>query len=224
MCHVNRRLIIVMMAGLVLGTACHANSGNVKNKPNAAKPAADLSWLPPGMEVALFAGGCFWCMEPPFDGVKGVLKTTSGYTDGFVENPAYLAVARGLTGHTEAIQVVYDPKLVNYEKLLGVFWRNIDPLSKAGQFCDRGTQYRSGIYTYNAKQNQDAINSFAELERNPRFKGQIATEIKPATRFYPAEEYHQNFYQKKPLHYKRYRKGCGRDQRLKALWAPAKPL
>ena len=159
-------------------------------------------------------------MEPPFDQVKGVVKTTSGYTDGFVPNPAYLAVARGLTGHTEAVQVLYDPKLVKYSQLLTVFWNNIDPLSQDGQFCDRGDQYRSGIYTYTTEQNRSARASFAELGRNPLFKGKITTEVKAATRFYPAEEYHQNFYLKKPGHYKRYRKGCGRDQRLKILWTP----
>ena len=220
--HLNRLLVFIVVLSISIGAACHADPSGPTKSSEKPKPAADLSGVPKGMSVALFAGGCFWCMEPPFDQTKGVVKTTSGYTDGFVKNPAYVAVARGLTGHTEAVQIIFDPKIVSYEDLLEIFWRNIDPLSKNGQFCDRGTQYRSGIYTYNQSQQQQAQAAFKKLNAETRFNGKIATEIKSATKFYPAEDYHQDFYLKKPDHYKQYRRGCGRDQRLKMIWDAAK--
>ena len=157
-------------------------------------------------------------MEGPFDKVPGVISTTSGYTDGFVENPGYRKVADGVTGHTEAIQIIFDPKKVTYEQLLHTFWRNIDPTAKDRQFCDRGTQYRSGIYGYNPKQLGAARASLRKIKSGGIITGTIYTEIKPATRFYPAEEYHQDFYKKNPVHYFRYRTGCGRDARLKQIW------
>jgi methionine-S-sulfoxide reductase len=157
---------------------------------------ADLSRIAPNLEVALFAGGCFWCMEAPFDVLPGVKETTSGYTDGFVNDPKYKHVSAGTTGHTEAIQIVFDPQKTSYEKLLEVFWRNIDPTSKNGQFCDRGTQYRSGIYPYTAKQKQIAEASRARLINQGLVRGKIETQIKMATRFFRAEEYHHNFYRK----------------------------
>ena len=184
----------------------------------ATQRPVDLSAVPPGMDVALFAGGCFWCMEAPFDALDGVVSTISGYTDGFVHNPKYRDVANGLTGHTEVIQIIFDPKVISYAKLLEVFWVNIDPAAKDRQFCDRGTQYRSGIYTYNAQQLKAAQASIASMKKTYNYAGPIHTEIKPATRFYRAEEYHQDFYKKNPSHYKRYRLGCGRDARLRALW------
>jgi len=157
-------------------------------------------------------------MEAPFDALDGVVSTISGYTDGFVHNPKYRDVANGLTGHTEVIQIIFDPKVISYAKLLEVFWVNIDPAAKDRQFCDRGTQYRSGIYTYNAQQLKAAQASIASMKKTYNYAGPIHTEIKPATRFYRAEEYHQDFYKKNPSHYKRYRLGCGRDARLRALW------
>jgi peptide-methionine (S)-S-oxide reductase len=186
----------------------------VKPPPPTARPA--------NHKVALFAGGCFWCMEKPFDVLDGVYSTTSGYTDGHVDNPTYKAVSRGTTGHTEAIEIVYDPTKITYAKLLHVFWRNIDPTAKNRQFCDSGTQYRSGIYYKNDAEKELALKSKSDIETSGAISGTIYTDIKAATVFYPAEEYHQNFYKKKPGHYKRYRYGCGRDRRLQQLWGDSK--
>lgn len=169
-------------------------------------------------ETATFAGGCFWCMEPPFDKIDGVLSTTSGYTGGHVENPSYKDVSSGGTGHIESIQVVYDPAKVNYEKLLQVFWHNIDPLAVNRQFCDTGKQYRSAIFFHNEEQRLIAEASKKELKSSGRFQKQIFTQILAAEEFWPAEEYHQDYYNKNPLSYKFYRFSCGRDKRLKELW------
>jgi peptide-methionine (S)-S-oxide reductase len=152
--------------------------------------------------------------------LPGVYSTTSGYTAGQVENPTYKAVSRGSTGHTEAVQIVYDPKKISYAELLKVFWRNIDPLAKNRQFCDGGTQYRSGIYYIDDEQKGLALKSLEEIKG--LISGTIHTEIEAAQAFYLAEEYHQDFYKKKPGHYERYRKGCGRDRRLEQLWGKAK--
>ena len=171
-----------------------------------------------GEAVAIFAGGCFWCLEPPFDKIDGVLSTISGYTDGHKENPGYKEVSSGTTGHTEAMQITFDPTKVSYEKLLEVFWRNIDPVTPNRQFCDGGTQYRSGIYFINAEQQALAMQSKEEIEKSGVLKKPIVTEIKPASKFYPAEEYHQDYYLKNPVRYKFYRYNCGRDQRLEEIW------
>jgi peptide-methionine (S)-S-oxide reductase len=171
--------------------------------------------------VATFAGGCFWCMEPPFDKLDGVLSTTSGYTGGHLENPNYDQVSSGGTGHTEAIEIRFDPERVTYEELLDVFWRNIDPLAKDRQFCDAGSQYRSGIFYHDEDQQRAALASKDALEKSGRFEQPIATGISRATAFYPAEEYHQDYYRKNPVRYKFYRYGCGRDARLKELWGGA---
>jgi peptide-methionine (S)-S-oxide reductase len=171
-----------------------------------------------GNAVATFAGGCFWCMEPPYDELDGVISTTSGYTGGRKQNPTYEEVSTDTTGHTEAVQVVYDPKRISYARLLEVFWRNIDPLTANAQFCDHGTQYRSGIFYHDAEQRRLAEDSKRALEASGRFKGPIVTEIVAAGTFYPAEEYHQDYYKKNPIRYKFYRAGCGRDQRLAELW------
>lgn len=168
--------------------------------------------------VATFAGGCFWCMEPPFDKIAGVISTTSGYTGSSVPNPTYKQVSAGGTGHAEAVQVVYDPARVSYEHLLRVFWRNIDPLAKDRQFCDSGDQYRSAIFVHDGEQKRLAAASKKALEAAGRFRQPIQTEIVPAGPFYPAEDYHQDFYLKNPTKYKFYRWNCGRDQRLKELW------
>jgi peptide-methionine (S)-S-oxide reductase len=168
--------------------------------------------------VATFAGGCFWCMEPPFDKIDGVISTTSGYTGGIVVNPSYEQVSGGRTGHAEAVQVVYDPSKVKYEKLLDVFWHNVDPTVRDRQFCDVGSQYRTGIFVHNAEQKRLALASKTELEKNKSFKAPIVTEIVDATQFWPAEDYHQDYYIKNPVRYRYYRSGCGRDARLKELW------
>ncbi len=167
---------------------------------------------------AIFAGGCFWCMEPPFDKLPGVMSTTSGYTAGRTADPTYEQVSSGNTGHTEAMLVVYDPSKVSYAKLLEVFWRNIDPVAVNRQFCDVGDQYRSGIYPIGDEQRRLAEASKKVLEESGRFPRGIATEIKTASRFYPAEEYHQDYYLKNPARYKFYRFNCGRDQRLRDVW------
>jgi len=170
------------------------------------------------LEKATFAGGCFWCMEHPFDQLSGVISVTSGYTGGHKKNPTYEEVSAGGTGHAESVQVVYDPAKVTYEKLLNVFWHNIDPTTKDRQFCDAGNQYRSAIFYHNEAQQRLALQSKAQLEQNKPFKGSVVTEIVQATEFYPAEEYHQHYYKKNPIRYKFYRTSCGRDQRLRELW------
>ena len=172
---------------------------------------------------AIFAGGCFWCMEPPFDKLDGVISTTSGYIGGSKLNPTYQEVSAGGTGHAEAVQIEYDPKRVSYEKLLDVFWHNVDPTQKDGQFCDHGSQYRTGIFTHDDEQKRLAEASRAALAKSKPFKGDIVTQIVPATTFYPAEEYHQDYYKKNPVRYKIYRTGCGRDARLKDVWGAMAP-
>ena len=172
----------------------------------------------PRLEKALFAGGCFWCMEPPFDKLAGVKAVISGYTGGHKKNPTYEEVSAGATGHAEAIEIIYDPAVISYSKLLDVFWRNTDPTVKDRQFCDVGAQYRTAIWYQNEEQRRLAEESKKALEKSRRFKGPIYTEITQATQFYPAEDYHQKYYQKNPLRYKFYRHNCGRDQRLKELW------
>jgi len=168
--------------------------------------------------TATFAGGCFWCMQPPFDQLKGVLSTTVGYTGGHTPNPTYEQVSAGGTGHAESIQITYDPTKVSYAKLLDVFWHNVDPLTSNAQFCDHGTQYRTVIFFHNEEQRRLAEESKKTLEASGRFKQPIVTEIVPASTFYPAEAYHQEYYRKNPLRYKYYRYTCGRDRRLHELW------
>ena len=168
--------------------------------------------------TATFAGGCFWCMEPPFDKLEGVISTTSGYSGGSLKDPSYKQVSRGGTGHAEAIQVIYDPEKVSYTELLDVFWHNIDPTRINGQFCDGGNQYRSEIFYHNAEQKQLADQSKAALVELKPFKKPVLTEVTQASIFYPAEDYHQDYYMKNPVRYKLYRYGCGRDMRLEELW------
>lgn len=169
---------------------------------------------------ATFAGGCFWCMEEAFDAVPGVTATVSGYMGGRTKNPTYEQVSSGRTGHAEVVQVEYDPARVSYKKLVEVFWRNIDPTQPNAQFCDHGSQYRSGIFYHNAEQKKIADGSKAALVKNKPFRGEIVTEITPAAEFYPAEGYHQNYYKTNPVRYKFYKSGCGREARLNRLWGP----
>ncbi len=168
--------------------------------------------------VATFAGGCFWCMEGPFDKLQGVISTTSGYTGGHTKNPTYKQTSTGGTGHTEAVQIVYDPEQVSYEKLLDVFWHNIDPTTPDQQFCDRGSQYRSEIFYHDDEQKQLAEASKSTLEKNKPFNAPIITQVTKASTFYAAEDYHQDYYKKNPIRYRYYRHGCGRDKRLEQLW------
>jgi len=167
---------------------------------------------------ATFAGGCFWCVEADFDKVAGVISTTSGYIGGTLANPSYEQVSAGTTGHAEAVQIVFDPRKVSYERLLEVFWVNIDPTVTNRQFCDVGSPYRTAIFVHDEAQRRAAEASKAALEKRKPFKDPIVTPIEAATTFYPAEEYHQDYYRKNPLRYNFYRSGCGRDARLKELW------
>lgn len=211
----NRFFLMIAIAAIGL-IALLLNAGA---QPDAAAQNQAPADGPGVVATAIFAGGCFWCMEPPFDKLDGVLETTSGYTDGQIENPTYKQVSAGRTGHTEAVEIRYDPTKVSYEQLLDVFWKNIDPLAVDRQFCDRGSQYRSGIYYANEQEKALAEASAARVAG--RFDQPIATEIKPASRFYAAEEYHQDYYTKNPIRYKFYRSGCGRDARLAELWGDA---
>jgi len=198
---------------------------------NGATGARDASPMPAAAAAtdpheqaaasALFAGGCFWCMEAPFDAVPGVIATISGYTDGETIDPTYEEVSSGTTGHAESIRILYDSTKVSYAELLDVFWRNIDPLSPGGQFCDRGNQYRSAIFYEGEAQRAAAEESKRAIEASGRLHGTIVTEIVPASTFYEAEEYHQDFYKKDPKRYYSYREGCGRDRRLAQLWGAA---
>ena len=167
---------------------------------------------------AYFAGGCFWCMEEAFEKVEGVQSVTSGYMGGTVANPSYEDVSAGRTGHAESIEVVYDPAKVSYQKLLDAFWRNIDPITPNAQFCDRGSQYRSAIFFQTDEEKRVAEASKQAIEQASRFKEPIVTQVVMASQFYPAEEYHQDFYKKNPIRYKFYKYNCGRAQRLEELW------
>ena len=180
-----------------------------------AKPSAQSATA-----KATFAGGCFWCMEPPYDELDGVLSTISGYMGGTKKNPTYEEVSAGRTGHAEVVQLTYDPKKVSYSKLLEIFWRNIDPLTPNRQFCDVGSQYRSAIFYHDANQKRLAEESKKAWAK--RFKEPIVTEIVSASTFYPAEDYHQDYYKKNPIRFKIYKYNCGRDQRLEELWGAAK--
>ncbi len=205
----------------VLGTlAVLALSVGAALSQNTLAPAAAMA--PPGATAkATFAGGCFWCVEADFDKVSGVLSTTSGYTGGQVANPTYQQVSAKTTGHAEAVQIVYDPAKVSYEQLLGKYWRSIDPTTKDRQFCDAGSPYRTAIYTHGPAQEAAARASLAALEKSKPFAQPIVTTIEPAGAFYPAEEYHQDYYKKNPIRYQYYRTGCGRDARLEQLWGAA---
>jgi peptide-methionine (S)-S-oxide reductase len=167
---------------------------------------------------AYFAGGCFWCMEEAFEKVEGVLSATSGYMGGTVANPSYEEVSAGRTGHAESVEVVYDPAKVSYQKLLEAFWRNVDPITPNAQFCDHGSQYRSAIFFQTDEEKRVVEASKQAIEQSKRLKDPIVTQIVTASQFYPAEEYHQDFYKKNPVRYKFYKYNCGRAQRLEELW------
>ena len=169
-------------------------------------------------EKAIFAGGCFWCMEAPFDKFPGVISVTAGYTGGQKKSPTYKEVSGGGTGHAEAVQILFDPSRISYAALLDVYWRNIDPTVTDRQFCDVGHQYRAVIFYQGEAQRKAALLSKAALGKNRPFREPVVTEITAASEFYPAEEYHQHYYKKNPLRYSYYRSGCGRDKRLKEIW------
>jgi len=168
--------------------------------------------------IAILAGGCFWCMEPPFEKLDGVLSVVSGYTGGHKENPTYREVCEGKTGHAEAIEITYDANIISYDQLLDVFWMNIDPTDARGQFVDRGSQYRTGIFYLNEEQKRQAEDSRKRLAESGRFDRPIVTEITEATAFYPAEDYHQDYYRENTVRYNVYRYNSGRDRYLKNVW------
>lgn len=169
-------------------------------------------------EVATFAGGCFWCMVAPFDKITGVVKVVSGYTGGHKENPTYEEVCSKRTGHCEAVQITFDPQKISYEELLEIYWRQIDPTDPGGQFFDRGETYQTAIYYHSEEQKDKAEKSKKVLSESGRFAGPITTKILPAGTFYPAEEYHQDYYKKNPSHYRQYRRGSGRDAFMEKHW------
>jgi peptide-methionine (S)-S-oxide reductase len=202
---------------LVLLLGCSRGDSGTAKAAAGAQPAAEPAPAGP-VATATFAGGCFWCMQPSYDHVPGVVSTTVGYTGGQLPNPTYEQVSSGGTGHRESIEVIYDPAKVTYDKLLTIFWHNVDPTDNAGQFCDHGEQYRSAIFYRDAAQRQAAEASKKAIETAGRIKDPIVTDILAASQFYPAEEYHQRYYVKSALAYKFYRFNCGRDRRLSALW------
>jgi len=192
--------VLLMLGGLLgIPQGSHANDGLQQAK-------------------ATFAGGCFWCMEEAFEKIEGVVSAVSGYTGGQVENPTYEQVSAGGTGHTESIEVIFDPNKVTYKQLLDVFWRNVDPTTPNAQFCDHGNQYRTAIFYHDESQKQLIEESKERIETSKTFPESIVTEIAPASAFYSAEEYHQDFYTKNPIRYKYYKWNCGRTKRLEQLW------
>ncbi|MGH7558910.1 MAG: peptide-methionine (S)-S-oxide reductase MsrA [Gemmatimonadota bacterium] len=203
-------VLSLALAGLGLAAVLDRSGNSPRRTP------ADLDH--PQTAEATFAGGCFWCVEEAFDHVPGVVSTTSGYTGGDTPDPSYEQVSSGGTGHAEAVRVVYDPSRTTYEALLNAFWHNIDPTDSGGQFCDRGDSYRSAIFYHGSEQRRLAEVSKQALERSGRFDEPIATEIVPAGEFYPAEDYHQDYYDKNPIRYKLYKWNCRRAQRLEQIW------
>ena len=197
-------LAILTVAVLLVG------AWNVQSTSHAAADAT--------LSKAYFAGGCFWCMEEAFEKVEGVLSATSGYMGGRVANPSYEEVSAGRTGHAESVEVVYDPSKVSYQKLLDAFWHNVDPVTANAQFCDHGSQYRSAIFFQTDEEKRASEVSKQAIEQSKRFAEPVVTQIVQASQFYPAEEYHQDFYKKNPIRYKVYKYNCGRAQRLEALW------
>jgi peptide-methionine (S)-S-oxide reductase len=207
--------ILISLAAL---TAAHATSTTHGKSSTPASPAKT--------EVATFAMGCFWCGETQFESQPGVLSVISGYTGGREEHPSYEQVSEGGTGHYESVQVTFDPSRTSYAKLLDLFWHGIDPTQDDGQFCDRGSQYRSVVFVADDKQRKLAEDSLHAIEASGVLHAPIVTQILPATRFWPAEDYHQDFWKKDPVRYRTYRLGCGRDRRLVELWGAlaSKPL
>lgn len=203
-------LSVFVVALLIGGSALAAQAAGPADAPKAATAE--------GLEVATFAGGCFWCVESDFDKVPGVVRTISGYTGGHLKDPTYKQVSAGGTGHREAVQVFYDPGKVSYEKLLQVFWRSVDPTDSGGQFCDRGASYETAIFANSPAQRRLAEASKEKLDESGVLDKPVATPIETAGAFYPAEGYHQDYYKKNPLRYRYYRYACGRDARLEEVW------
>jgi len=210
-------VFIILIVSLIFSITGFSATPKKQKSPNGATMKSSGS-----TQRATFAGGCFWCMEPPFEKLRGVQKVISGYTGGHKKNPTYKEVSYGSTGHVEAVQIHYDPKQISYEDLLQVFWRNVNPTDKGGQFVDRGHQYTTAIFVHDEQQKKQALISKLKLEQSKRFKKKIVTPIVEATMFYPAEEYHQDFYKKNPVRYKVYRYGSGRDDFIDNTWGDEK--
>ena len=215
-----KRTLLIIIGLLVLAQGYHLFAGAYDGEADIQerKEARQNEKF----ERAVFAGGCFWCMQPPFDYLDGVITTTAGYTGGDEKNPTYKEVSYGKTGHTEAVEVIHDPEKVSYDTLLSVFWMNIDPTDADGQFVDRGKQYRPGIFYLNEDQKKAAMESKDKLEKSSKFDKPIVVEITQDGEFWDAEEYHQMYYKKKPMRYKTYRMGSGRDQFIDKYWRQAK--
>lgn len=198
---------LILTLGMIFMIATSASGDSTKGNASEQR-----------FEKATFAGGCFWCMEPPFDKLDGVISTTSGYTGGTEKDPTYEHVSAGKTGHLEAIEITYDPAKVSYAQLLDVFWKNVDPTQHNGQFVDVGSQYRTAIFYHTEEQRRLALESRNRLQESRKFGKPIVTEIRPALEFYSAEDYHQDYYIKNPIRYKYYRWGSGRDRFLEETW------
>ncbi|MEM1128538.1 MAG: peptide-methionine (S)-S-oxide reductase MsrA [Bacteroidota bacterium] len=212
----SRLLILPLLATLAL-MGCAGSSTDTASSTPAEQTALTMADLDPALaDTAIFAGGCFWCMEPPFDKIEGVAATISGFAGGTVPNPSYRRVVQGGTGHTEVIQIIYDASQVDFGTLLQVYWRNVDPFDAGGQFCDRGDTYRPEIFALNAEQQAQAEASKQAIAQ--RFDQPLVVDITPTDTFYPAEDYHQNFYKTNPDRYYSYRIGCRRDARLEQIW------
>jgi peptide-methionine (S)-S-oxide reductase len=212
------RFAAVCLVGFAVGTAYVVSAQTAQSPKPAQATQATQTSQPANTARAIFAGGCFWCVESDFDKIPGVISTTSGYIGGSTANPTYEQVSSNSTGHAEAVEIVYDPSKVSYQRLVQYFWHTIDPTVKNQQFCDHGSPYRSAIFAVGTEQLQIAQASKAALEKSKPFKDPIVTEIVAAGAFYPAEDYHQDYYLKNPVRYKYYRSSCGRDARLQTLW------
>jgi peptide-methionine (S)-S-oxide reductase len=215
--HIRSVFAGICLASFALG-GMHLAHAQPAAPATKAPAATTLTPAPATTARAIFAGGCFWCVEADFDKIPGVLTTTSGYTGGRTVNPTYEQVSTNTTGHAEVVEVVYDPSKVSYARLVEYFWHTIDPTVKDQQFCDKGSSYRSAIFAVDAEQLKIAQASKLALEKSKPFKESIVTEVLPATTFYPAEDYHQDYYKTNPRRYKYYRNGCGRDARLQVVW------
>lgn len=219
---ITRRRGLWALGAALLASVLFAAVAASANPGKSAASATPSTATTAKTEKATFAGGCFWCTESDFDKVPGVISTTSGYTGGSVANPTYQQVSAKVTGHAEVVEIVFDPAKVSYEKLLDVYWRSIDPTTKDRQFCDAGSPYRTAIFTHGPQQAAAAKASLQALEKSKPFVEPIVTTLHEAGAFYPAEDYHQDYYLKNPVRYRYYRQSCGRDARLQQLWGAAK--
>lgn len=209
-------LIVTLISVLIYKTVSSSGQDNSPDKKSETEEITDMS--SENLKKAYFAGGCFWCMQPPFDRLDGVVETWVGYSGGTEKNPTYQQVASGQTSHAEAIEVIYDPEKISYNKLLETFWMNIDPTQENGQFADKGRQYRTAIYYVGEEQQKTAEKSKKELDDSNKFKKPIVTIIKEFMSFYRAEDYHQKYYEKNPIHYNLYKKGSGREGFINRTW------